>query len=203
VSGICTDGTGGDNGGTGNNSGDGSGSNTDIAAVAPLNGLQLRAPCQGSASGNLCHADGDPINTLFMNGDATRIYQVKIHVQGVAELSVFQGGMAVPPTNWYVGDILGTRDDNTSDFSLAVSDPSQIYHLNSASTNSTGVVHIDYTVTFPIAGDASVLVNIDTGDGMEAINLGSDGNPITISGVTTSPSPYDGQFIQIDVESAE
>lgn len=196
--GVCTtDGT-GDNGGSGP-----SGSSDDLSAVSKFEGLQLHALCLGAHTGDLCHANGDDLTMFAIGGDASRTYQVKIRVRGVAELSVFENGAATPSTNWYVGS-LGTRDDSTSDFSLAVTSPFEIYHLNSASSNSTGVALIDYSATFPIHGGSTVTYNVDTGmDGMEALNLNASGTPIIITGVTTTPSPYDGQFLQINVERVQ
>jgi len=56
--------------------------------------------------------------------------------------------------------------------------------------------------TFMVDPGATVTFDANGQDGSQLGNLNASSMPITIPGVTTTPSPYNGQFVQLDVVSA-
>jgi hypothetical protein len=84
-------------------------------------------------------------------------------------------------------------------FALTVSAPKQHYYLNyTAEKNGDRPPHAvyqsDYTVTIPIQGQAKLSFYIVGSDEHQCYNFNK-----TATGVSTTPSPYIGEFAQFDV----
>jgi hypothetical protein len=179
------------------------------SAVASLAGLRLEAPCNGDKFGENteCHWDpalkvDDPkwklkkeiVRTL--GGKPDVVYDVTIRVRGVVEPKNFTGG-TVEHEHFQAG---GTPDvDHYNFYSLKVSEPAQDYTVN---RHQQKVGHflfaIDYTVTIPIRGGATVTMGeYDDND----ISIANHQN-IVVPAVPPAPAPFDGQFFQIDVVAA-
>jgi hypothetical protein len=83
-----------------------------------------------------------------------------------------------------------------------VSDPPQTYFMNAGTSNIFNVWQLDYVATIPMNAGASVTLFANAIDDEEIDNTnGVDGGPVVVPGVPPYPQAYDGQFIEMDVES--
>jgi hypothetical protein len=207
VAGRCTIGAGGPGGPGGSGSGvpdaaiDGPSSGTPSGPPTALTGQRWLVPCKGTVPNepDLCQAIGD-VHSVSLSGTPAQHYMVTIRVRGVMEVAPYIGGTA-PGGGWYVGGSI--NDDFHSDIQLMVSSPPANYHLNYAAADPDVVVKLDYLATFPIDGGALALFVTDTQDTVQLLNKDINGVPLTVPEVATTPSPYNGQYIQIDVVSVK
>jgi len=179
------------------------------SSVASLAGLRIEVPCKGDKFGENteCHWDpalmvNDPkwkLRTEIVktfSGAPGVIHDVTIRVRGVVEPKNFTGG-TVEHDHFQIG---GTPDvDHYNFYSLKVSDPAESYTVN---RNEKKVGHflfpIDYTVTIPIRGGATVILGAyDDND----ISIANHQN-IVVPEIPPAPAPFDGQFFQLDVLAA-
>jgi len=179
------------------------------SSVASLAGLRIEVPCKGDKFGENteCHWDpalmvNDPkwkLKTEIVktfSGAPGVIHDVTIRVRGVVEPKNFTGG-TVEHDHFQIG---GTPDvDHYNFYSLKVSDPAESYTVN---RNEKKVGHflfpIDYTVTIPIRGGATVILGAyDDND----ISIANHQN-IVVPEIPPAPAPFDGQFFQLDVLAA-
>jgi hypothetical protein len=179
---------------------------TGASPAASLAGLRLEAPCKGDKFGENteCHWDpalkvSDPKWKLkqeivrTFSGAPGVLHDVTIRVRGVVEPKNFTGG-SVEHEHFQIG---GTPDvDNYNFYSLKVSDPAQDYTVN---RHEKKVGHflfaIDYTVTIPIRGGATVTMGEYDDNEVSIANH----QHIVVPDVAPAPAPFDGQFFQIDV----
>ena len=170
-----------------------------------LSGLRWQLRCMGPhpdpAETQLCVTNHPLDDVVLVGGSLSDRFQVTVRIRGVAELSPFQGG-AASSTPWYVGG--DVTDDYHNDYYLTVTAPFQTYHLNASTVASDTVRALDYVATFPIDGGALVFFGSDPQDlgdpnPSQLINKDGTGKELTVPGVDTSPSPYNGQFLRIDV----
>jgi hypothetical protein len=164
---------------------------------------------------------------LQFGGDASVTYNVTLHVRGIMEGYWYSSGMLDPTSmRFYTGGVptIGgyssacknmtselpfmlpaevTPTDNCWNgfnmFALTVSAPNQHYYLNYTADKNVdrpphAVYESDYTVTIPIQGQAKLQFYIIGSDEHECYNFDK-----LVSGVTTTPSPYIGEFVQFDV----
>jgi hypothetical protein len=178
------------------------------SSAASLAGLRIEVPCKGDKFGGNteCHWDpalmvNDPkwkLRTEIVktfSGAPGVIHDVTIRVRGVVEPKNFTGG-TVEHDHFQIG---GTPDvDHYNFYSLKVSDPAESYTVN---RHEKKVGHflfaIDYTVTVPIRGGATVTLGAyDDND----ISIANHQN-IVVPEIPPAPAPFDGQFFQLDVLS--
>jgi hypothetical protein len=178
------------------------------SSAASLAGLRIEVPCKGDKFGENteCHWDpalmvNDPkwkLKTEIVktfSGAPGVVHDVTIRVRGVVEPKNFTGG-TVEHDHFQIG---GTPDvDHYNFYSLKVSDPAESYTVN---RHEKKVGHflfaIDYTVTVPIRGGATVIVGAyDDND----ISIANHQN-IVVPEIPPAPAPFDGQFFQLDVLS--
>jgi len=164
---------------------------------------------------------------LQFGGEASVTYNVTLHVRGIMEGYWYSGGMLDPTSKTFytggvptIGGFSSACKNKTSElpfalpaeitpsddcwngfnmFALTVSAPNQHYYLNyTAEKNGDRPPHAvyasDYTVTIPIQGQAKLEFYIIGSDEHECYNFNG-----LVSGVTTTPSPYVGEFAQFDV----
>jgi len=179
-------------------------------AAASLAGLRIDVPCADKFNGGTeCHWDrallqsADPAwkmkheLTRTFGGKASVVYQVTLRVRGVVEPKNFTGG-DVESEHFQRG---GTPVKNDYNFyNIAVSDPAATYTVN---RNAEKVGHytfpIDYRVTLPVRGGATVTVGAYDSNDVAIANHAHH----VIDGVSPAPAPFDGQFFQVDVESVK
>jgi len=164
---------------------------------------------------------------LQFGGDAQVTYEVTLRVRGIMEGYWYAGGTLDPVSKTFYTGGVPTIDGNTSAcknktselpfslpaeitpvdncwngfnvFALTVSQPSQHYYLNyTAEKNGDRPPHAvytsDYTVTIPIQGQAKLEFYVIGSDEHECYNFDK-----VLPGVTTSPSPYIGEFVDFEV----
>ena len=164
-----------------------------------LSGMQLLMPCGASLSATVCACDTSPITVARqLGGTSTDHYDVQVWIRGGLETMTYKNGTSSGSSVYVDGT---PTDPDWGIYKIVVSSPSHSYWINSASSILTHLFAFDYQWTLPIDGDATVALVGDCQDGTEYKN--SDGSqPVVIAGVATSPSPYDGQFAQLDVLDA-
>jgi hypothetical protein len=179
--------------------------------AASLAGLRVEVPCANPKFNNdtECHWDqsllqtADPMwrlkreITRTFTGKTGALYDLTLRVRGVVEPKNFTGG-EVQHDHFQTG---GTPVKNDYNFyRLHVSDPEATYTFN---RNEEKVGHytfpIDYSVTIPIRGGATVTMGAyDSND----VSIANHQNHV-VAGVPPAPKPFDGQFFQLDVEAVK
>jgi len=161
-----------------------------------LAGARLELPCTALTSSNSCNA-GATTTAMLFEGDAGTTFDVSIRIRGVVELNGYSGGTA--QGYLYIGGIPAAAGWNV--FSIQVSSPKQHYFLNSGGAGTAHCWAVDYVRTIKVDAGAVVVLSADTNDGVEVRNIDANGQPIVIPSIPPAPSAFDGQFLQIDVES--
>jgi len=167
-----------------------------VSPAAALSGQRWLSPCTAPGDGALCSA-GNTQQSVTIGGASTDSFQITVRIRGVVEVAPFMNGITTGSAGWYVGGVVGDTYHNT--FKLTVSSPPAIYYANYAATSGLFVVGLDYNTRFAIDGGATATFEVDAQDATQRQNVDSTGVAITLPGVTTTPSPYDGQFLQLDV----
>lgn len=176
--------------------------------AASLAGLRVEVPCADKFNdATECHWDRsllqkeDPAWKLKreverkFSGQPGVVYEVTVHVRGVVEPKNFTGGH-VQFEHFQSGGDPVNNDYNS--YRIVVSDPAATYTVN---RNAEKVGHytfpIDYRIVIPIRGGAHVKLGAyDSNDVAIANHQG-----LVIEGVAPAPRPFDGQFVQLDIES--
>jgi hypothetical protein len=123
-------------------------------------------------------------------------YDVQLHFRGVVERKTYSGGCS-DGSYWLSGG--ADNGDIANVYELRVSSPPQNYFLN-ADTSVVNVVAIDFVKTIRIDAGATVTLFAASKDNAEQYNHDGGGNPVSVSG-TSVEQPFDGQFIEMAVES--
>ncbi|MEP6914122.1 MAG: hypothetical protein ABJC89_00690 [Acidobacteriota bacterium] len=127
------------------------------------------------------------------------VYDVTLRIRGLFEPTTIAGGVAPDATHpWFVA----AGQSRTTDYSrwhIDVAEPAQTYTLNHYPSVSHTIYKEDFEATIPVAGGASVLVQVvDSND--RQIDNGAKGRPDRqqiLDGVVDAPRP--GQMLRIDV----
>jgi hypothetical protein len=141
-----------------------------------LDGFLYLSPCQSEDFGHDCTLPGCQggvkrvEQTLQLGGDPTVIYDVTIHVYGVVETRVYQGGERRGGNNfvrtdvdlWHAGGVVPAAPGTYNSYELHVQPPvdgaPNDYFVNSRTGNDDqSVVRINFEATFPVRGGGSVL----------------------------------------------
>jgi Glycosyl hydrolase family 10 len=178
--------------------------------AATLSGLRLEVPCKGPKfnEGELCHWDPALLQTVdpqwkmkreivrTFGGTPGALYDVVLHIRGVVEPKNFTGGI-VKEQHLQIG---GTPVvDNYNLYNIKVSDPPATYTVNRHESKTDHFVFpIDYTITVPIRGAATVTVGAYDANDISIANY----KALVVPGAPPAPDAFDGQFFQIDVVSA-
>jgi hypothetical protein len=137
-----------------------------------------------------------------MPGVTGQDYDVTFRVRGVVEVLPYIGGTAL--YDHVVKDPTGAggTDVNYNHYKLIVSNPAAEYYLNANATNVENMA-LDYEITIPIKGGATLTLDAVSIDSLEFQNEGNlavaDDDPLRPVVVT---QPYNGQFMQIDLLEA-
>jgi hypothetical protein len=170
-----------------------------LDVAGSLSGLRWELPCTGPPSGNNVCATIPPVETSTVLGGLPGIdYDVTLRFRGVIEEKTYSGG-----TNdgayFQIGGTFDPSGFNVYEFE--VSDPSEHYYVNRGSSDIYYCFGIDYSATVRVQSGATVTLRANAYDGAEIANEDSAGVPIVIPDIPPAPSPYDGQFVQMDVVS--
>jgi EGF domain len=168
----------------------------EVAAV--LDGLRWEMPCVPGWTGHSCNAQVDqPTEQAALGGTPGVTYDVTIRFRGVVEQHSYAGG--TQEDYWYIGGYSNQTSYNI--YSLHISDPDQIFFLNAGTSGIQQCWALDYTKTIQVNGGAQATLSADAQDGGLIVNQDETGTPIVIPDIPPFPDWYDGQFIQMDVES--
>jgi len=127
------------------------------------------------------------------------VYDVTLRIRGLFEPTTIAGGAAPDAAHPY---FVAGGQSRTADYSrwhIDVSDPARSYTLNHYPSVSHTIYKEDFEATIPVAGGASVLVQVIDGNDRE-IDNGAKGRPDRqqiLEGVVDTPRP--GQMLRIDV----
>jgi len=169
--------------------------------TAALDGQRWEMPCLDDGPDDAhCVAPGEVTHDVTLDaitGATTTGFAVTARVRGVVEHKIIEDAAYIEDT-WTVG---GTpADDEDSLFSLVVSDPGSIHHLNAGSPGGDRTWPVDLEITFDVAPNATVTLRADDGgDDLQLCNQDDNGDPLVIDDVPPAPDPFDGQFLQLDV----
>jgi len=188
---------------------------TCASVAGSLTGLRWELPCSGTGSAAVNCAsryDGGAavVKTAMVQGVDGATYTVTLRFRGIIEQKTYAGGTRGGATG--AGPDGGTNadfflvggtpaGDTWNIYRLSVSDPTTTYYLNAGSSGSDQVFPVDYRADLPIKAGAIVTLTADSVEGVETRNIGPDGGPVVVPGIPPSPDWYNGQFIQMDVES--
>ena len=155
--------------------------------------------------------------TVTFGGTPGWTYNVTLRVRGVVEPKHFsKGGRPVDGSGtnfgWYI-DGGPNEVGSYSTFMIGVSSPAHKYFRNAIGYVEAHFAYpIDYTVTLPIDGGASVrflqsdptctIVKNCGADSVEGNTGAGVCNPIVIPDLPGIPQPYNGQFVVVNVVSA-
>lgn len=132
-------------------------------------------------------------------GQAGTVYDVTLHVRGIFEPTIIDGGEVPDPAHPYfkVGGLVSTLD--WSYWHIDVSEPKATYWLNHHPSVSHTIYKEDYEATIPVAAGASVVVRVVDGNDRQIDNgeVGPPDRQQVIEGVADKPLP--GQMLRLDV----
>ena len=198
-------GTGGlPNGGGGNAGSAGSGGAL-ASPAASIDKFRFECPCKAGApiaDGNCDVTPEVDRQTIVktMGGDATKIYNVTLRVRGLTEPNTYRNGM-LQGERFYIGGT--TNSPGYTSYMMTVADPAQHYFFNYSATTGHTHFKLDYQVTVKIRGGSRVTFDVDgdgsVPDGHQVANF----DEMVVPDVPPAPAWYSGQFVQLDVISAE
>ena len=161
----------------------------ELPTFAELSGQQWLMPCTAAPNPTLCDCI-DVMTEVTVGGVPGVTYTVKVRIRGAMERGTYGGGTAQGA--WYVGG--QTTSTILTVAELLVSTPQQHYFLNNVMASPNGLSILDYEATLSIGGGAKIGLLMTALDAREITSTNA-----VVPGVTTNPSPYLGQFAQIDV----
>lgn len=171
----------------------------DAGFAEQLQDLNVEQPCRAPGP-NLATCVTLPTSTTaHFGGVPGQLYQVTLRARGVVELQEYTGAS---PDQTCISS--GTPPANSFNvYRLRVLSPLHDYYLNNGTLNFF-CVPLDCTFTVTVAGGSDIVIDVTTGsDNLGFYNKGLAGFPIVIPGVPTKPSPFNGQFIRLEVLSVE
>jgi hypothetical protein len=178
---------------------------TCVPVAVALQAMRYEIVCQDMSS-PFCGAGAPPpAKTITLTGTSGKSYALAIRVRGVVEQNSYSGGTAggAAGTNasfFIVGGAVSNTNWNT--YSLAVSSPARTAFLNNGATMHSYVDAIDYKARIEAAAGATITLDSSSSDTLIARNRDQDsGAPIVVPAIPPAPAAFNGQFIQVDVES--
>ncbi|MBU8922870.1 MAG: hypothetical protein KOO63_13725 [Bacteroidales bacterium] len=168
--------------------------------IASLDDIRVELPCtgDGNAQANCTTPESDEVSATLV-GDEGVTYEVTIRLRGLVEQRTYTGWI-MKDEMWIAG---GTPAESSFNiFRIQISSPFQIYYLNAGSSGIDHCFLMDIQKTILMDHSATITLYAGSGgDGLSTKNMDDQGNPIIVSGVPPYPDPFDGQFVQIDVQS--
>lgn len=161
-------------------------------------------PCEHGPA-NTCYCQDPNDQVVVLDGASDHTYQVRLRIRGVVELNPYYGGSVMAGNNLVYIDPAGPFTPGNT-YSLLVSNPLRRYCLNNNYLGYAWCRVIDYYITIPMAGGASVTISARSGDNLEVTNctqlVGNLSAPDDdVAHPIIAAQPYPGQFVQMDVYS--
>lgn len=183
-------------------------STADERAARSLAGMRIEVPCADHFNQDTeCHWNRDLLEPAgspwklkrevvrTFDADPGRVHDVTLHVRGVVEPKNFTGGN-VQFEHFQSGGTAVKNDYNF--YNIEVSDPQAVYTVNrSAEKVGHYTFPIDYSVTIPVRGGATVRIAAYDSNDVAIANHQRH----VVQGAPPAPAPFDGQFFQVDVEA--
>ncbi|MCA9269510.1 MAG: hypothetical protein KDA41_13610 [Planctomycetales bacterium] len=174
--------------------------------AASIDGYRFEFPCkepmpETPKPGADCFSalvDGDPKTTdnftahKKFGGEKGKRYQVTLRFRGVVEPMMYKDGQ-MDGDYFYIGGVPNNATYNI--YRISISSPESHYFLNRQDKVGHRIFTIDYTKTIEIDGGADIEFY---GDGQNG-RLISNFSKLVVPDVAPAPTPYNGQFIQVDV----
>jgi hypothetical protein len=188
-----------------------------VDAAGALNGYLLKLKCGAAQDARSCKLSSDQERSrldVVLAGDADKLYEVRLRIQGLVEPRRYVGGQLVDPANKWLyagGEPDPSRKNNGQAYNIyqvAVSEPKQHYflnrdtdnHLRGGYTPSHSIFKIDYPLILKVKGGATISVITDDQARSGMIN-NADKQVVDSIPADQLPQPWDGQFFHITVES--
>ena len=179
-----------------------------VDVATSLSGLRWELPCTGAHGSVNCPCAATDTHMTTLQGTTGTTYDVTLHFRGIVEQKTYSGGTPGGATEEVDGGdpslfISGgtPASDTWNIYELDVSSPAQTFYLNAGSSGTDQVWLIDYRATVTMNAGAVVTLTANSVEGVETFNRGADGTAVVVPGVPPAPDSYDGQFVQVDVES--
>jgi hypothetical protein len=173
-----------------------------VDVAAGLVGLTVELPCASDTT-PLCNAPAAQTKPIVLGGSPSTRYVLALLLRGVVEQNTYVGaaeGTAVGTNRQLFTIGQGTPSSLYATYNLALSDPPQVFNLNSGNFGNLYVDAFSYTVRVQAVGGSTLTLSADPQDTAIVANQGESGDPLVVSGVIP-PQPFDGQFVQLDVVS--
>jgi hypothetical protein len=176
-----------------------------VEVAGALSGLRWELPCTAAHGAVNCACPATDIKHATLAGTAGKNYSVTLHFRGIVEEKTYAGGTAGQATGGANSTLFisgGTpAGDTWNIYSLGVSSPAQTFYLNAGASGTDQTRLIDYRATITMASGALVTLTANSVESAETFNRDGSGAPVIVTGVPPAPLAYDGQFVQVDVES--
>ncbi len=175
-----------------------------VNVAASLVAFRYEQPCTSLMRPYCATNTGLQTKTATLTGTLAKVYVLTVHVRGVVEQKTINGSLAGGATGTNAGFFVlgGTpATDGWNTYAMAVSAPSSKVFFNAGASNHDYCDPLDYHAKLSASGSATLTFTADPADAFEAANRDSTGTAIVIPGIPPAPLPYNGQFIQLDVES--
>ena len=200
------------------------------AVVAPLTPAQVGgelegylhlAPCQSEDFGHDCTLPGCQggrklvEDTIQLGGDPATVYDITVHVYGVVETRVYQGGERRAGNNyvrtdvdlWHMGGVVPANPGTYNSYELHVQPPingaPNDYFINSRTGNDDqSIVRIDFVATFPVQGGGTILWRSTDANCRQITNCDDnecgplEPHPLSLPAVSNANPPPPATFIQ-------
>jgi hypothetical protein len=173
----------------------------DVAVL--LTALRYEQPCT-LPSRPFCGTGASGSKAVALTGTLGNNYDITIHVRGVVEQKTYNGSAAGGATGTNASFFITAGTTNIDGFAvygMNVSAPAAKVFFNAGTSGHSYSDGIDYHATIRATGGATLTLAGDPVDGAEAPNVDDGGTAIVIPGIPPAPNPFDGQFLQLDVES--
>jgi hypothetical protein len=134
--------------------------------------------------------------TKDFGGDTSKIYTVDLRFRGVVEPMMYKDG-SLEGKRFYIG---GRPNNSTYNiYSIEVSEPKQIYFLNSNPNTGHDVFLIDYNAKIKVKGGAKVHL-LGNGQNLRMI---ANFKKLVVPGIDKEGKPFNGQYVQMNVVGVE
>lgn len=170
------------------------------ASNASLETLRIENPCVGTTTTcntTACTSAAPMKDTKTFEGTPGVVYAATLRIRGVVEEKSYSGGVATG--HWYEGGTPEGDPWNVYWLEMGGTD----HHLNAGDSWNLVCVGLDYQHTINVEGGTTLSLSSADPDGCQIRNRNSFGQPIFVPGIPPAPGTFDGQFLQIDLVSAE
>lgn len=162
-----------------------------------FSGLSWQIPCL--TGGSSCNCQDPPDQVYQFGAVAGNLYQVRLRVRGVVETRNYSGGEVFGDSGRCIKNATGGAPPTYNIYALEVSDPPATYYLNHGPGGENFLTVLNYIVTIPVDGSATIKL---TARVLDAAQIANNNNAVAPNDDPDLPivvgQPFQGQFLQID-----